>query len=261
MARTAKTVEKTRIEAVTVKLRDMILGGEFAPGQRVPEVELVSSLGVSRTPVRVALGILCAEGLLEEANRGFTVRRFTAAHVLSSFDVRGVLEGLACRTLAERGLSRQVRSELQRCLEVGESLIAVKTVGDGDMRRWAMANEAFHRTIIHAADLIALTETYNHLSRMPLASPVAILFRGDQRERAAELISQSHMEHVQVYNAIVRGESARAEALIKEHAYRSRLNIQIEMEQGERDAGEMGGSAGIDDWLSRASADARLTAF
>ena len=127
---TGKGNAGSRVESVTVRLRDMILQGQLLPGQRVPEVELASMLGVSRTPVRLALGILESEGLLDGAvNRGFRVRRFTAEDVLSSFDVKGVLEGLACRSLAERGLDDTEVQALEECLKIGASLSELTKVG------------------------------------------------------------------------------------------------------------------------------------
>ena len=250
MARSGSKSGGTRVESVTVRLRDMILGGQLSPGQRVTELDLASALGVSRTPVRLALGILESEGLLEgAANRGFTVRRFTAHDVLSAFDVRGALEGLACRVVAENGLTRSSRLELESCLEIGNGLIEAEEISDIDMRRWSKANEVFHRAIIDAAGLSALDAVYQQLSRLPLASPVAILFRGDRRARAAEIIHQSHDEHTHVFDALINGQSARAEALMKEHAYRSKKNIMIELQDQSEGAASGENSALPINWI------------
>lgn len=222
----------TRVETVTVQLRDMILGGELKAGQRVPEVELASTLGVSRTPVRLALGILEGEGLLDGvANRGFRVRSFTPKDVLSSFDVRGVLEGLACRVLAERGLTAEEKERLEACLSVGADLVDGETITETEMKRWAAANDEFHRTLVDTSQMPALADVYRHLSRLPLSSPVAILFRGDSAERAANVIRQSHVEHRQIFDALVNRESARAEWLVKEHAHQSKQNVELELDQ------------------------------
>ncbi|MEQ9199363.1 MAG: GntR family transcriptional regulator, partial [Rhodospirillales bacterium] len=65
----------TNLEFVTLKLRDMILSGAFQPGERIAEIPVSAQLGVSRTPVRLALNILEQEGLLTGASRrGFAVR-------------------------------------------------------------------------------------------------------------------------------------------------------------------------------------------
>src|SRR3989442_11127455 len=62
----------------TLGLRELVFEGEFAPGERVPEVGLAERLGVSRTPLRLALATLAHEGLVEPlAGGGFVVRSFT----------------------------------------------------------------------------------------------------------------------------------------------------------------------------------------
>ena len=105
----------TRVEAVTVKLREMIVAQELPAGSRVPERDLAEALGVSRTPVRVALGILEAEGLVSGVpNRGFVVSDFSIDDVLSAFDVRGALEGLAARSAVERGIDEETFERLYR---------------------------------------------------------------------------------------------------------------------------------------------------
>src|ERR1019366_2290214 len=101
---------------VIVKIREMILHGELVPGQRVREVELANKLGVSRTPVRESLPILAQEGILTQLDtRGFVVRAFTPQEIMDAIDVRGVLEGLAARLLAEQGPSRRIVQSLHDC--------------------------------------------------------------------------------------------------------------------------------------------------
>src|ERR1700754_294748 len=95
----------TRSASVVEALRAAILAGEFHPGERVHEVKLTALLGVSRTPVRAALQKLASEGLLDYTpNRGYTLREFSISEVISAYEVRAVLEGLAARLSAERGL-------------------------------------------------------------------------------------------------------------------------------------------------------------
>src|SRR5215472_10924352 len=83
-------------------LRELLLKGEFRPGERLSELQLVPRLGVSRTPIRSALDRLAHEGLLEETPSGrFLVREFTLADVWDAIELRGVLEGTAARLAAE----------------------------------------------------------------------------------------------------------------------------------------------------------------
>src|SRR5438105_10223032 len=86
-----------------ILVREMLLRGEFARGERISELPLVARLGMSRTPIRLALERLAHIGLLEAAaTGGFTVREFTLAEVRDAIEVRGVLEGTAARLAAER---------------------------------------------------------------------------------------------------------------------------------------------------------------
>ena len=85
----------------------LIADGRYPAGTRLAEIPVAEALGVSRTPVRLAFRTLEQEGLLQKAGkRGFVVREFSEADVLCAVEVRGVLEGLAARRLAERGSHR-----------------------------------------------------------------------------------------------------------------------------------------------------------
>src|SRR5215471_12055158 len=81
-----------------LELRELLLKGEFHPGERLSELQLVARLGVSRTPVRLALHRLAHEGLLEATPSGRSiVREFTISDVWDAIELRGVLEGTAAR--------------------------------------------------------------------------------------------------------------------------------------------------------------------
>src|SRR5437764_9035294 len=91
-----------------LRLRELLLSGEFAPGARMSELPLVERLGVSRTPLRLALSALEHEGLLRVLpGGGYAVREFTRADIDDAIELRGVLEGTAARFAAERGVSRR----------------------------------------------------------------------------------------------------------------------------------------------------------
>ena len=92
-----------------LRLRELILNGEFAPGTRMSELPLVERLGVSRTPLRLALATLEHEGLLELVPGGRLRGAASSAHadVNDAIELRGVLEGTAARMAAERGVSRR----------------------------------------------------------------------------------------------------------------------------------------------------------
>src|SRR6516164_5354029 len=86
-----------------LRLREMLFRGEFQRGERLSELPLSARLGVSRTPIRLALERLAHEGLLEASRSGgFVVREFTVDAVWDAIEIRGVLEGTAARLAAER---------------------------------------------------------------------------------------------------------------------------------------------------------------
>ncbi|MBW8720350.1 MAG: GntR family transcriptional regulator [Polaromonas sp.] len=112
-------------ETVLMQLRDLILRGEFEPGQRLAEQQLAERLGASRTPVRAALVTLEQEGLVEANDTGkYLVRQFTPREVADAIAVRGHLEGMAARLVAEHGVSRQLQLDLQSCLDEGDRALA-----------------------------------------------------------------------------------------------------------------------------------------
>ena len=87
-------------------LRDLVVAGELEPGERVSELQMVERLGVSRTPVRMALVRLEEEGLLEAIPSGGLRRpAFSEREVFEAIEIRGTLEGLAARLAAERGVN------------------------------------------------------------------------------------------------------------------------------------------------------------
>ena len=87
-------------------LRELIFDGEIKPGERVAEVRWLRGLGVSRTPMRIALAALAHEGLLDALGGGeFIVRAFTYSEVVDAIELRSVLEGTAARFAAERLIS------------------------------------------------------------------------------------------------------------------------------------------------------------
>lgn len=94
----APIARRTLHDEVAARLRDMVIEGQLAPGQRVNEVALGQLLGVSRTPLREAIKTLASEGLLEVIPaRGAVVRTLTLKDYADSLAVLKALEQLAAR--------------------------------------------------------------------------------------------------------------------------------------------------------------------
>jgi len=133
-------MNETTQQAIVQTLREKILSGELEPGQRLVEAQAAQWLGVSRTPLRYALSVLSSEGLLERSGaRGYVVRRFSVRDVLDAIDVRGALEGLAARCVAERRVDTELARSLEECLREGDAIFSAGRLKDSDEARYEFA--------------------------------------------------------------------------------------------------------------------------
>ena len=218
-------MQKNRIKEVTSTLRNMILAGHLQPDQRVTEVSMAEKLGVSRTPVRLALQALEGEGLVEpNSNRGYVVRRITVLDVLSGFDVRGTLEGFACRSIAENGLSSSDDSALVECLEEGDHLFEIDEEPAEIVRRWSSINLRFHQIILKAAGSTPLFTAHEAVCRHPLVGPSSLAYLDTRIATKFRDLKASQADHHSIVDAMRKGEGSRAESWAREHMYKAREN-------------------------------------
>src|SRR5688572_15445506 len=126
-------------------LRDAILRGKLPEGARLRQVELADRLGISRTPIREALGRLQHEGLVELLPRsGVRVTRFDVDEAVELYDLREMLDGLAARLAAGRadagslGRLDKTLARMERCL------------AGHDTSQWFTAHVLFHDEIFRA---------------------------------------------------------------------------------------------------------------
>ena len=216
----------TQLSQAIVRIREMILRGELAPGQRVAEAPLADRLGVSRTPVRQALPLLAQEGLLlEHETRGYVVRAFTQADIIDAIDLRAVLEGLAARRVAELGASKALLRELRACLEDGDAILSKRHVEETDEGLYADMNDRFHKLILTESRSALLAETLERNSRIPFAGPQALAFDKGNLDQMYDMLHYAHRQHHAIVEALERGQSARAEALMREHSRLAQRNL------------------------------------
>lgn len=205
---------------IVASLRKLIIDGRYASGERLAELAVAEALGVSRTPVRLAFRTLEQEGLLQKAGkRGFVVREFSEADVLCGIEVRGALEGLAARRLAERGLDAAVRAVLLACLDEGEQVLADAPLTESHVERWSRLNARFHGSIVHATGSRVISDAITRNNHLPFASADSITIDRNALDREREKLRLAQIHHRAIFDAIERGESARAEMLMREHAY------------------------------------------
>lgn len=218
---------------VLMQMRDLILRGEFAPGLRLTEKFLAERLNASRTPVRAALISLEQEGLVEPKDTvGYVVRQFTAQEVADVIAVRGHLEGMAARLVAEHGLSRQLARELQSCLDEGDSVVAANALRVEEYARYAAMNDRFHGLLVEACGNRALQRAIALNNKLPFAPASALLPMQGSFALDRDSMIYAHRQHHMLFDALARGEGARAQALAVEHIEVARLNLQQALEHG-----------------------------
>ncbi len=195
----------TTVDQMVRAISDRIVTGALRPGEKLDEVALAERYGVSRTPVREALGQLGAMGLVDRRpNRGATVAEVTAEHLASMFEGMAELEAVCARLSAER-MSVADRRALEK-----EHQDSARLVRLGAAEDYEYFNTEFHSRLYAGARSPHIHELTT-LTRSRLAP-----FRRAQFRLAGRL-SKSWQEHDAIVNAILRGDGAAASAAAKSH--------------------------------------------
>jgi DNA-binding GntR family transcriptional regulator len=191
-------------------IRLKILDGLLSPGQRLIESDLMAELEVGRSTIREAFLKLDAEGFVElRHQRGAIVRRLTRRDMAELFEVRERLEGLAAALCAAR-------------VDVGDHRARLKTMRELWMRADLRSNSLKHmeeNVDLHVS-IIAMGGN-QRLARMlePLQIPgyrmqFLQLLDDERRVRSAE-------EHIAIIDALLAGDAAKSERLMREHVRRA----------------------------------------
>ncbi|HEY5431377.1 MAG TPA: GntR family transcriptional regulator [Solirubrobacteraceae bacterium] len=202
---------QTRKTSVMVAdlIREGILEGRLRPGDRLKEDMLAKELAVSRTPVREAIAMLQAEGLLEgQQHRGAQVRSYTPAELEEIYDLRSILEGYAARRAATRMTAR----ELAR---VRTSIERMEKLEPKDLEHLVQQNGIFHDTILQAADSQRLVTMVTQTRALPLIYQSYAWYTPEQ-------LSLSLEYHRRVHSALERRDAERAEHDMRHHLFNAR---------------------------------------
>lgn len=194
------------------RLREMIVRGEFGPGEHLVEAALAKQLGTSRTPVRAALAAAHQAGLLDySVNRGYTVRPFNVQDFVDAYEARGLLEGAICRNVAENGLSVQAEMRMRNAIEKIRRMLADSETIDGLARdRWRELNRQYHDTLIDESNNRTLVKLLRNLQENALVAAVVASY-----DRA--LLSTYNEQHEKILECLMRRQGTRAEHLMHEH--------------------------------------------
>lgn len=197
---------RSAVDIVAEALRQSIVDGSLAPGERLVEADLTARLNASRPTVRGALQQLAAAGLLTlQPFRGASVRRLTRTEVAELYEIREALEGLAA-ALAARNIDRPGhRAKFEKALKR-----SLGFRGRGDVPGYVRDNQDFHRLIIELAGNALLRHQAEQLATPIMRFQFRRLIEPDG-------IARSIAEHERIGRAILSGDPARAERAAREH--------------------------------------------
>lgn len=201
----AISLQPNLVDQVKDALLEEITSGKLSPGERIIQEQIAQALGVSRQPVQQALLLLRNQGVLKDApGRGLIVAPLDADHVEHIYEMRAVIEGLACR-LAASHRADQARKQGMALIEAGR-----KAVAGGSVAKMIAADIRFH-------------EFLYELSGNPLIGPAMDTHLTYTQRVMGEVLVQDQAprdiwdQHAHILEAIVAGQAEEAEHLAKEH--------------------------------------------
>ena len=202
---------KSLTEMVIARLEQAIVDGEFGLGEAIPEETLAKAIGVSRTPVRDALAILQASGLVTVVSKkGSYVFRPTAEDAAALCDYRFLLEAEGIRL-------SHARARAAALAAMKESLAAMKAVLKADAVAYGRADTRFHASFLDACGNPYLQQAYQ------LAAAKVAALRIHLTAHVVERRAQSFAEHREMVACFAEGRIADMLAILSGHIDRTRL--------------------------------------
>jgi DNA-binding GntR family transcriptional regulator len=196
--------------AATELIREAIIDGRLEPGQRLKVEEIARELGISRTPIREALLMLQAEGLVDAVpNRGAMVRVHTPEDLDDLYQLRALLEGYAARRASTRISDDQVEQLQASCDRFAD------LDPDTELRELVRENLFFHSTILDIAGSARLASMVRRVIELPLVYKSYIWYSPDQNRISVHY-------HRQIVTALAARDAERAELIMKEHVFEAR---------------------------------------
>ncbi|WP_063129744.1 GntR family transcriptional regulator [Nocardia fusca] len=213
------------VDEVVAHLRDRIIEGVLSPGTRLAQVSLAAQLGVSRTPLREALRVLESEGLLRHCdNQRVEVVEIGAEDLREMYELREVIDGLAARLAARKGVSS---ADERRANELLDQMGTSAEPYDPVLR--SRSHSQFHELIATASGN-SKVQSFCPLIR----TSTAALYLPMNRERGAanllaaqptksykDILDEAQVQHSEILEAIVARDPETAEAAARRHIRRT----------------------------------------
>lgn len=221
-------VERKRLhDTVVTHLRNLIVEGALAPGMKLNERELCETLGISRTPLREAMKVLAAEGLIEiSPNRGAFVSRMSSTEIWESFEVMSGLEAMS----GELAVTRITPVEIAEIKALHYGMIACRA--QNDLPGYYSRNQTIHNKINEAARNSVLRQTYLGINRRLLALRFKSNFQAGKWDSAIQ-------DHEEMIEALEARDGPRLANILRKHLLEKRDAIMKDL----AGAAEAGGGA------------------
>ncbi|MDY0747308.1 GntR family transcriptional regulator [Paucibacter sp. R3-3] len=220
----AEVIEISRLalhDQVVARLRTMLVEGAIAPGAKLNERELSEQLRVSRTPLREAIKLLAAEGLVDLLpNRGAVAVKLTEADIVNTFEVLAGLEGMS----GEFAAQRVTDAELAEIRAMHYEMMAC--FARQDLSGYYRLNARIHTAINDAAKNPVLTSTYNGIN----ARVQSLRFRTNQNEAKWK---RAVKEHELMLEALAAHDGAAMRDVLVAHLKNKRDTVLDLMRAGE----------------------------
>ncbi len=208
----------TEVEKVFEMINELILSGEYPAGHRLVEAQLARTLGVSRTPVRIAIERLVSAGLARHVpNCGAVVRQMTFEEIRDLFFIRVVNEGLVARLASQRVREEDSATLLGILDDMGVA------VGAGDTSAYYSLSHRIHEHIMDMAQSPLLTEFVNRIYMMTHRYHIGVM-------RLPGRTGQSLEEHRAIAEAVLSGDPDESERRMIEHI--QNINLRFVNERG-----------------------------
>ena len=215
---------------LAARIRQDIILGSYQDGERLSEAQLCDTHNVSRTPVRLALRLLEREGIINRAEgRGYLVQNPTVEDILKAVEVRGHLESLAARLMAQN-LNRleHIPKLILSSDQIERGIEELERLGRLDsliIQQAQASNKDFHSSIIALCGNNFIGHTCEQISYLPMLAVGSMVFdksADDSSEHFARAVFRLRLgnaQHRVIIEAIENGDPVRAEGMMREHSH------------------------------------------
>lgn len=210
---------------LAARIRSDIINGTYCKGERLSEAQLCETHNVSRTPVRMALRLVEREGLVHRTEgRGYFVNSPTVADIMQAVQVRGHLESLAARLMAQSPGRHNMLPNLEVAIDEIDRLAGVGKMDDASLRLIQRQNALFHKTVLEGCGNEFVSFTCNRISHLPMLEVGSMVFdrqvlsTKEGVDRSLFRLKIGNSQHKVIFEAIQKGDAVRAEGMMREHS-------------------------------------------